>query len=41
MTYDPRALANAILDDTAACGFGVTNIALNKILYFSVAGRRD
>ncbi len=41
MTYDPRALANAILDHTAACGFGVTNMALNKILYFSVAGRRD
>jgi len=35
MTYDPRALANAILDHTAACGFGVTNMALNKILYFS------
>lgn len=35
MTYDPRALANYILDHTASRGFGVTNMALNKILYFS------
>src|SRR5262249_49647383 len=35
MAYDPRALANCILDTTAARGFGVTNMALNKILYFS------
>ncbi|MDB5411029.1 MAG: uncharacterized protein JWL84_5941 [Rhodospirillales bacterium] len=35
MAYDPRALANCILDTTAARGFGVTNMALNKIIYFS------
>lgn len=35
MTHDPRALANYILDHTAGRGFGVTNMALNKILYFS------
>jgi uncharacterized phage-associated protein len=35
MTHDPRALANYILDHTADRGFGVTNMALNKILYFS------
>jgi uncharacterized phage-associated protein len=35
MTHDPRALANYVLDATAGRGFGVTNMALNKILYFS------
>jgi len=35
VVYDPRALANCILDATAVRGFGVTNMALNKIIYFS------
>lgn len=35
MTYDPRALANYVLDATAERGVSVTNMALNKILYFS------
>lgn len=35
MTYDPRALANYVLDTTAERGASVTNMSLNKILYFS------
>jgi uncharacterized phage-associated protein len=35
MTFDPRSLANYILDATDQMAIGVTNMALNKILYFS------
>ncbi|MEM6626326.1 MAG: type II toxin-antitoxin system antitoxin SocA domain-containing protein [Pseudomonadota bacterium] len=34
MGYDPRALANALLDIADAERFAMTNLSLNKILYF-------
>lgn len=33
-TYDVRAIANFVLDYAAARGVGVTNLALNKIIFF-------
>lgn len=32
--YDPRIIANQILDEAAARGIPVTNLALQKLLYF-------
>ena len=38
MTHDVRAVANAILDFAAAENYPVTNLSLNKIIYFLHAG---
>lgn len=35
MAYDPRAVANVVLDVAEANGFAVSNMGLNKILFFS------
>lgn len=37
MSYDPRAISNAILDIADAIQLPVTNIGINKILYFAHA----
>lgn len=34
MLYDARAIANAVLDIASSRGLFITNMALNKILYF-------
>jgi uncharacterized phage-associated protein len=33
-THDPRSVCNAILDDGVAAGRSITNLALQKLLYF-------
>lgn len=33
--FDPRAICNALLDEGARCGVPVTNLALQKLLYFA------
>ncbi|MEF2548992.1 Panacea domain-containing protein [Aurantimonas sp. E1-2-R+4] len=33
--YDPRAIANLILDEADRRGFKITNLALQKLLYFA------
>lgn len=38
MPHDVRAVANAVLELAEANGRGVTNLALNKIIYFLHAG---
>ncbi len=34
MPYDARAVANFLLDEASAARWGLTNMALNKVLYF-------
>ena len=34
-TYDPRAIANLILDEADRRGMRITNLALQKLLYFA------
>jgi uncharacterized phage-associated protein len=34
MSYDVRAIANAVLERASECGIKVTNLSINKILYF-------
>lgn len=34
MAYDPRSIANIVLDIADSSGIPITNLALNKILYF-------
>jgi uncharacterized phage-associated protein len=33
--YDPRAIANLMLDEADRIGLGITNLALQKLLYFA------
>jgi uncharacterized phage-associated protein len=33
--YDPRAVANLMLDEADSSGIKVTNLALQKLLYFA------
>ncbi|EPZ76727.1 hypothetical protein M798_03280 [Brucella melitensis ADMAS-G1] len=33
--YDPRAIANLMLDEADRSGIQVTNLALQKLLYFA------
>jgi uncharacterized phage-associated protein len=33
--YDPRAIANLLLDEADRRGWGITNLALQKLLYFA------
>ncbi|MGE8134858.1 type VI toxin-antitoxin system SocA family antitoxin [Novosphingobium subterraneum] len=33
--YDPRGIANLLLDEADRIGIGVTNLALQKLLYFA------
>lgn len=33
--YDPRGLANLMLDEAERVGIGITNLALQKLLYFA------
>ena len=33
--YDPRSIANLLLDEARDCGIEVTNLALQKLLYFA------
>lgn len=33
--YDPRGIANLLLDEADRVGIGVTNLALQKLLYFA------
>ena len=35
--HDPRAIANLMLDEADQCGYQVTNLALQKLLYFAHA----
>lgn len=37
MAHDPRSIANAMLDIADAVGLSITNIDINKILYFAHA----
>ncbi len=33
--YDPRAVANLMLDEAKRCGINISNLALQKLLYFA------
>lgn len=35
MAYDVRAIANVVLDRAEHLGISVTNLSINKILYFA------
>lgn len=35
--YDPRSIANLMLDEGHRCGSAITNLALQKLLYFAHA----
>jgi len=35
MAFDPRSIANLMLDEADRCGFRITNLALQKLLYFA------
>jgi uncharacterized phage-associated protein len=37
MASDPRSIANLMLDEADRCGYRVTNLALQKLLYFAHA----
>ncbi|URK89026.1 hypothetical protein LP421_15955 [Rhizobium sp. RCAM05350] len=38
--YDPRAVANLLLDEADRLGIKITNLALQKLLYFAHADDR-